>query len=67
MKDGTVHDLHGSDARDGDAAHFRDRARHVRELAKTARDPSVLDLLLELAEDFEREARLLDPPNTQQP
>ena len=45
------------------AEHYRQRAAHCRELAKTATDDVVLQRLIELAEDFEEEARRLTPPD----
>ena len=45
-----------------DAAYFRDRAKHCRELAKTASDRSTIKYLLQMAEDFEEEARRLSAP-----
>ena len=47
-----------------DAAYFRERAKHCRELRKkVASERSTIKYLLQLAEDFEEEARRLSGPN----
>ena len=43
-----------------DAAYFREHAAHCRELAQSARDQPTINMLLELAEDFDAEASKLD-------
>ena len=42
------------------AEHYRQRAAHCRELAASATDQLVMKRLLELADDFEEEAREID-------
>ena len=42
------------------AEHYRQRAAHCRELAKTATDVVVIQRLIDLAEDFDAEARRLE-------
>jgi hypothetical protein len=39
---------------------YRQRAAHCRKLAETATDDVIIERLIELAEDFEEEARKLD-------
>jgi hypothetical protein len=43
-----------------DSAYFRERARDCRDLAKTASDHPTVNLLLQMAEEFEEEARLIE-------
>lgn len=43
-----------------DAAYLRERAQHLRKLADAARDRPSMKYLVQLAEDFEEEARKLD-------
>ena len=43
-----------------DAAYFRERAAHCRELAETAHDQPTRTMLLQMAEDFDAEAASLD-------
>ena len=43
-----------------DAAYLRERAQHLRQLADAARDRPSMKYLIQLAEDFEEEARKLD-------
>lgn len=45
------------------AEHYRQRAAHRRELAEAARDDLVIQQLMELAADFEKEADRLDGEN----
>ena len=42
------------------AAHFRSEALNCRALAKVARDPMIAKNLLDLAKDYEAQARKLD-------
>ena len=43
-----------------DAAYLRERAKHLRHLAAAARNSPSVQYLVQLAEDFEEEARKLD-------
>ena len=48
-----------------DAAYLRERAQHLRKLADAARDRPKMKYLIQLAEDFEEEARKLDTAVTE--
>ena len=48
-----------------DAAYLRERAQHLRTLADAARDRPSMKYLIQLAEDFEEEARKLDKAVTE--
>jgi hypothetical protein len=50
------------------ASHYREKARHARELAERAWQPELEDILRRVAQEFDKaaediEARVADPPH----
>ena len=50
-----------------DAAYFRAQAKDCREQALTARDRPTIKYLIQMAEDFEEEARVIDRAKREKP